>query len=286
MSATVVGKVSAIRRYPVKSMLGEQLRATTIAEGGVAGDRAYALVDDDTGKVVSVKRPRRWGRMFELAAATHAGDVQVRFPDGTSVMVDDPALPARLSVFLGRKVSIASGPAADATFDETWVRHLKDGANPYFDTASRTEDGEELIDAGTFMGPQGNFFNVGAIHIVTTSTTRRLAELAPQNRFDAHRFRPNIVIETDESGFVETGWQGRTLSIGGVRLSVTFTVPRCVMTTLAQGELPADQDVLRTITRHNAIDVFATGTRYPCVGVYAIVNTAGDIRTGDTVTIH
>ena len=57
------------------------------------------------------------------------------------------------------------------------------------------------------------------------------------------------------------------------------------MTTLAQGELPADREVLRTIATHNAVDVFGTGTPYPCVGVYAEVTSGGTIRTGDRVIL-
>ena len=246
----------------------------------------YALIDEETNKVVSVKRPKRWGRIFELTAKTsHDGRVEVSFPDFRSLHIDDPELPDRLSEFLGRRISVASTPPPNAMFDEAWVRELKNGASPYFDLPSRTEDGVELIDAGTFMSAQGNFFNFGAIHIVTTSTTRRLSELAPDSRFDPHRFRPNLVIDTPEEGFVETGWQGHTLTIGDLRLAVTFTVPRCVMTTLAQGDVPADREVLRTITQHNSLDVLSTGTPYPCVGVYADVVAQGDIRVGDSVTL-
>ena len=284
--ANVVGTVASIRRYPVKSMLGEELDTVELTARGAAGDRAYALIDDETGKVVSVKRPQRWGRIFDLAAATSADGVTVAFPDGRLAAVDDPQLPRWLSEFFGRDVSISSVPPDGATFDEAWVRHLKDDAPPYFGLPSRTDDGDdELVDAGTFMSPMGNFFNFGTVHVVTTGTVRRLAELAPESRFDAHRFRPNLVIETDEDGFVETGWQGKVLSMAGVRLAVSFTVPRCVMTTLAQGDLPADPDVLRTITRHNAVDTFSTGVRYPCVGVYAEVAEAGRVAVGDVVTL-
>jgi uncharacterized protein YcbX len=279
-----VGVVSSIRRYPVKSMLGEDLEAASFAARGVAGDRAYALIDDETGKVISVKRPRRWGRIFELAGVTESDGIRVRFPDGVAVAIEDQTLPDRLSEFFGRRISVASVPPPDASFDEAWVRELKNDAGPYFDLPSRIEDGDELIDAGQFMGPLGNFFNFGAVHIVTTSTTRRLAELAPNSRFDAHRFRPNIVVDTHDDGFLETGWQGRTLTIGAVRLTMSFTVPRCVMTTLAQGDLPADPDVLRTISQHNSVEM-GWGNAYPCVGVYADVVADGDIKTGDPVTI-
>ncbi len=279
-----LGVVSQIWRFPVKSMLGETLDAIDVVAGGATGDRAFALIDDETGKVVSVKRPKRWLRIFELAAMTGNDGVRVVFPDGETLPIDDAALPARLSAFLGRSVSVSSSPAADATFDESWVRDLKDDAAPYFGVASRNEgDDTDLIDAGNFMGPNGNFFNFGAVHLVTTGTTRRLRELAPESRFDAYRFRPNFVIETDDEGFVETGWQGQTLEIGTATLQVSFTVPRCVMTTLAQGELPADLGVLRAITEQNSIDCFGTGVAYPCVGVYADVTVAGVVNLGDEV---
>ena len=232
-----------------------------------------------------MKRPKRWGRMFELAAATGPDGVTVSFPDGRCAPVDDPQLPGWLSDLFGRDVSISSVPPEGATFDESWVRHLKDDAGPYYGLPSRMDDGEELVDAGTFMSPLGNFFNFGAVHVVTTSTVRRLAELAPGSRFDAHRFRPNLVVDTEDDGFVETGWQGKVLSVSGVQLAVTFTVPRCVMTTLAQGDLPADPEVLRTVTQHNAVDTFSTGVRYPCVGVYAEVVGPGSVAVGDAVTL-
>ncbi len=286
MTTSVVGTVSSLRRYPVKSMLGEAVESLDVAGRGVTGDRSYAVIDDETSKVVSVKRPKRWGRIFELAAESGPEGVTVRFPDGDRFAIDDAELPKRLSELFGRAVSVASVPPPGATFDELWVKELKNGVAPPFDLPARTEDGEgDLIDAGQFMESGGNFFNFGAVHVVTTSTTRRLTELAPGSRFDAHRFRPNIVIDTVGEGFVETEWQGRRLSIGDVQLDVSFTVPRCVMTTLEQDDLPADPGVLRAISAHNPVDCFGTGTLYPCVGVYADVVTQGSIAVGQPITI-
>src|SRR5262249_50338709 len=156
----------------------------------------------------------------------------------------------RLSEFLGRAVTFDREPPAGATFDELWLRELKADADPYLGLPSRRVDGEELIEGGQFMSAQGTFFNYGGVHLVTTGTTRRLAELAPTTRFDPLRFRPNLVVDTPETGFVETDWVGRTLTIGEVELAVSMTVPRCVMTTLAQDGVPADREVLRTITQH------------------------------------
>ena len=284
-----VGVVAAVRRYPVKSMLGEDLPSGEFDAGGLVGDRAYALVDDESRKVVSVKRPKRWGRMFELAASTGGepagGPVTVTFPDGVAVGVDDPGLAGRLSTFFGRAVSVVDRPPPGATFDEVWLRDLKDGAEPYFGEPSRVEDGDEMVDGGSEMSTHGNLFNYGSVHVVTTSSTDALARATPGSRFDPHRFRPNVVVDTADDGFVETAWQGRTLIVGDVRLAVTFTVPRCVMTTLAQGDLPADRHVLRTITRENAVDVLENGTPYPCLGVYADVAARGRITVGEPVYV-
>ena len=282
----VVGTVSGIRRYPIKSMLGEELDAAVLEQRGLAGDRVYAVIDEETGKVASVKRPQRWRRMFELTSCTlDDGGVTVSFPDGEAVAVNDPKLGARLSEFLGRPVSVTDSPPPDASYDEAWTRELKAGADPYFEMPTYVEDGEEMIDGGGFMKAHGNFFDFGALHLLTTATTRQLERHAPESRFDVRRFRPNILVETDETGFVETGWQARTLEIGDARLQVSFTVPRCVLTTLAQGDLPADRGVLRAITETNSVDVLQSGTAYPCVGVYADVLTEGPIRRGDPVRL-
>jgi uncharacterized protein len=53
--------VSEIWRYPVKSLLGERLDEAVIGSSGIPGDRAYALIDLEDGKVASAKNPRKWG---------------------------------------------------------------------------------------------------------------------------------------------------------------------------------------------------------------------------------
>ncbi len=56
------GRVVAIWRYPVKSMMGEELNATLVTDRGLLGDRSLALVDAETGKVASAKT-RGGGRL-------------------------------------------------------------------------------------------------------------------------------------------------------------------------------------------------------------------------------
>ena len=78
------------------------------------------------------------------------------------------------------------------------------------------------------------------------------------------------------TGFIENDWIGRTLSIGSeVRVLVIRPTARCVMTTLSQGALPKDPDVLRTVVQNNQGNV----------GVYATVARGGTVRRGDAVAV-
>ena len=63
-----VGSVGSLWRYPIKSMMGEELNAIAVTERGLLGDRAYALIDSSTGKVASAKKPRKWSKLFEFSA--------------------------------------------------------------------------------------------------------------------------------------------------------------------------------------------------------------------------
>src|ERR1700738_3936400 len=96
--AEEVGTIAALWRFPVKSILGEELDVTEVSSSGLAGDRAYALIDATTGKVVSAKNPRLWPNMLGCRARflepPHAGEkpppVRITLPDGTSVTSDEP----------------------------------------------------------------------------------------------------------------------------------------------------------------------------------------------------
>src|SRR3984893_17587747 len=93
-----VGSVVSIWRYPIKSMLGEEVNASDVTERGLLGDRAYALVDQVTGKVASAKNPRKWGKLFDFRASLLESPnpggtvppVRITFPDGTQTSSDRP----------------------------------------------------------------------------------------------------------------------------------------------------------------------------------------------------
>src|SRR6266487_1834652 len=109
-----VGTVRALWRYPVKSMLGEELDAVDLGEGGVVGDRAYALRDRETAKVASAKHPKLWPNLLACSAAfvdpPRPGDelppVRIELADGNVVVSDAPDVDAVLSSFFGRDVEL------------------------------------------------------------------------------------------------------------------------------------------------------------------------------------
>jgi MOSC N-terminal beta barrel domain len=66
--STFFGVIEELWRYPVKSMLGEQINATEVTESGLLGDRAYALRDMSDGKIATAKNPRKWPNLFDYRA--------------------------------------------------------------------------------------------------------------------------------------------------------------------------------------------------------------------------
>jgi uncharacterized protein YcbX len=278
---TAAGSVRGLWRYPVKSMLGEELHACELTPRGLVGDRACALVDAEDGKVASAKNPRKWAKLFECRAEylDDSRAVRITLPDGTAISTDDPAAAERLSRLLGRTASLETSAPSAPVLEELWL----DGS----------PDGRAVTDETFAKGsPPGTFFDYGVVHIVTTATLDRLGELYPAGRFDPRRFRPNVLVDAanGDAGFVENAWIGRTVAIGDdVRIRVTDPCPRCVMTTLAQEDLPADPGILRTAARHNRMvggeGRGPDGVYAASIGVYGAVARGGIVRRGNPVRV-
>jgi len=276
-------RVEALLRYPVKSMLGEEVDASVIGERGLIGDRGYALVDQETGKVVSAKNPRRWSVLFECRARfveePHAGSelpaVEIAGPGGETFRSDDPHADEALSRIVARPVRLETRPPDDAV-QEQYRPHVEGITDP---------QDEQVTDEHIAVVAPGTFFDAAPLHILTTATLARLAVLAPDSSFAVSRFRPNVVVDVDgEAGFVENDWVSHELRFGTVRASVFLSAPRCVMTTLAQPGLRADRGVLQAIARHNRFDIPGLGSS-SCVGVYALITQGGSAHKGDRVEL-
>lgn len=270
MTQTVLGSIVSLWRYPVKSMLGEELNAAEITKRGLLGDRVYALVDSSDGKVASA---RKWPQLFDCRAAladvprtdVKAPPVRITLPNGNIVNSEQADLNQIFSKVLRCEVKLSALPDVRTATAEEYSPDIE-GLNH--------RDG--VTDFGL---PEGTFFDCAPVHLLTTATLDRLKGLYPQGRFEVRRFRPNIVVQTanGDRDFVENAWIGQILAIGdAVRLSITGPCPRCVMTTLPQGDLPNDTGILRAAAQHNQANV----------GVYASVSQGGKVRRGDSVRLE
>jgi len=271
MDAKTIGSVASLHRYPVKSMMGEELNATRVGPKGFHGDRVFALADVETGKIASAKNPSKWPSLFSFRAAFSeplGGDslpaVRITFPDGNTVSTRDGDIAAKLSSNLGRPVRFLKSASAAGTLEEYW---------PDIDGLARRD---VVTDEAM---PAETFFDLGMIHLLTTATLDSYRALYSEGRFEPRRFRPNLVIQTppDVKGFPENEWDEKILTIGSdVKIKITGPCGRCVMTTLPQGDLPRDAGILKTAVKYNRARV----------GAYAAVLQGGVIRARDPVQIE
>jgi uncharacterized protein YcbX len=260
-------------------MLGEELRAANVTERGLAGDRALALVHHETGKVVSAKNPRLWRDMLKLAA-TSGPDVKITFPDGTALASTDPGIDAALSEFLGRPVALATTPPPVASLERSDPEEvLREGID--------AEVRMDIIEQVGAAAPDGTFFDYAPLHLITTSSLDRIAELSPRGAVELARYRPNLVIRTPAAGFTENDWVGRELLIGrDLAVRVISRTPRCAIPTLEHGNLPRDTDALRVPAAHNRISPGHDLRPEPCVGVHGQVIRPGRVELGDEVRLR
>ena len=279
----MVGTVDRLRRYPVKSMLGEDLDAGDVTFRGLDHDRRLAVLSRRTGKVASAKYPRLWRALLTLSAAADPpdggeGGVRITLPDGGIVMSTDPDVDQVLSALLSEPVTLTSTPPPGASLDRAVPEAvLADGVT--------AEVPAEIIEIGA-GAPPGTFVDFAPLHLLTTSTLDRIAELSPYQRAHLERYRPNIVIRTEAEGFSENDWLGRDLRVGDeLVLRVIARTPRCAVPTLAHGGLPRDAEALRVLARHNRVTPLPGSDPQPCAGVYAEVLHPGLIRTGDAVRL-
>jgi uncharacterized protein len=267
-----IGNVVSIWRYPVKSMMGEELNSSYVTERGLIGDRVYAIIDQQTGKVASAKNPGKWGKLFDFRAAfidspqtvENIPPVRITLPDGSQIFSNHDEIDGTMSKVLGREVSVMKASLEKPSYEEYW---------PDIEGLAKRE-----IVTDEAMPPQ-TFFDIAVIHLLTTSTLDRLRELYLGGRFEIRRFRPNIVVESasEEKDFIENSWVDKKVAIGeDIVLKVIGPCTRCVMITLPQGDLPKDLGILRTVAKYNQVHA----------GVYASVHRGGTIRRGDIVLLE
>jgi uncharacterized protein YcbX len=252
---TILGQVRECWRYPVKSMQGERVEALAVGGTGIEGDRAHAVIDVSSGRILTAKTVKEL-----LFARVDGGAVQL--PDGTEVALDDPGASGALSAWLGREVRLTTPVAGEErAFQMT------------FDPPN---DAADLVD---IPAPVGSFLDLAAVHIVTTATLEGCRDKRPELDWDVRRFRPNLVIEIDGPPFAENDWGGQALRVGdAVELDVIGPTVRCAMPLRAQPGLEREAGLFHAMCELN--------TRFANhLGVYANTRNPGRVATGDAVTL-
>ncbi|TPP09508.1 MOSC domain-containing protein [Rhizobium glycinendophyticum] len=240
-----IGRVAELWRYPVSSVGGQSLPQLDVSPTGIEGDRRFALFDPASGLAAAPEREPRWRPALFLDAVRDESALlpQLRFPDGETFWLDDARLNHRLEAHFGFAARIGAYGGLD------------DGADMRFPIVS-------------------NRYAPAALHLVTTASLRALAKAGSLPPIDHRRFRPSVLIETDEDdGFIENAWIGHETTIGATVVTVTEPTRRCGLTIVAQPAVDEEPQVLRTIMRHNARNL----------GVYATVQAPVTLSVGDPV---
>ncbi|HYL58859.1 MAG TPA: MOSC N-terminal beta barrel domain-containing protein [Candidatus Acidoferrales bacterium] len=277
MARIQIGKVSALARYPVKSMLGEALDELEIGDRGAIGDRAYALRELATRLIVSAKK---FPRLYEFRATYDSppavgksARITIELPGGRKIHANDADASEAISAALGHRVALESSSGA---------RGEKAGIDP--SSVFADVPVEKVIPGLTaatmpdhFALEKNSFFDTAVMHVIASGTLRHMAKLAaPGSNFDPRRFRPTIFVDSvaRDDAFIEDEWIGGTLEVGDA-LKIVAMQPalRCVMTTHPQEDLARDYAILRTAAQHHRANV----------GVFASIGAPGRVRVGDPV---
>ena len=286
MSAAIVD----LYRYPVKSMGGHALERTALTDKGIPGDRAWTLKDEERG---GIKGGKRFPQLLDMCASfisepsaqVQSPQVQIALTDGRRISSSDLDVNDVLSKEVGASVSL--WPLLPDDQLEHYRRPpLQDGVNPedYFREVFARNADEPLPDLTAFPeelfiyeSSPGTYFDAFPILLMSKASLRHfadcMAEQGQESQFDVRRFRPNIVVETAESGFPENAWVGRRGKIGSAIVKIEMECPRCVMTTHGFANLPKDPQIMRYLVKENDGNL----------GVYLSIEQPGEISVGNEI---
>jgi uncharacterized protein len=246
-------------RHPVKSFQGEPLDAALLEDDGLQFDRAFGIIDQSTGKILTARREP--ALLFAKAHVSAAGELTVAVPlpgmeteKRREFIGMSPELDAALSAWLGREVALVPAKNHPTVSAENFDDAL-DESGPVHD----------------WQLPEGRFVDSAPLLLITTATLESGAGIYPEGRWDVRRFRPNLVVDANGTSWLEDGWRNLVLRVGEVELSVQKPCTRCTMVTRAQPGIPADSTIFRSLAHEH-------GATF---GVLCDVRTPGTLHVGD-----
>jgi uncharacterized protein len=240
--------IEQVWRYPVKSLGGERVQASLASPRGLLGDRLWAVQDAD-GKLGSGKNSRRFRRMLGLL------DLTARYPVEPEPACIEPPVVVGPE---GTEYPVAAGSA------DQFLREFL--AAP--DLQVRRE--HEI-----------SYFDEVPLSLIGTATLAWLSTQLPAIKVEPRRFRPNLVVRTDQA-FVEESWLGRPARIGAGpnALATVFdrVLERCVMVGMAQPGLAESGSVLKRLGQRE--------DRPLCLALGGHIAGDGIVRVGDILTLE
>ena len=249
--------VKAIYVSPVKSLALSSLVEAQVTKRGIAGDRAFFIVDA-RGKVFT---QRELPRMVTIAATYDAENerLQMTFPD--CVVESD----------------VLTGDLLDGDFSSL-TYHGRAVLGP-FDAALSAFAGQPLrlakVDDVAHLA-----FDGFPLSLCSDASVARVREAAGHEQLDERRFRQNIFVEGAREPHEEDTWVGREVAVGDVTLRVKMRDPRCVITTRDPDTGEHDVDTLKVIASYRTDQPKEVN-----FGVYCTVAVPGVIRAGDDVRL-
>lgn len=290
----LIGKLREIWRYPVKSLGGSTVETAYVHDKGVAGDRAWAAIDEETGDICTAKRlpgllnmTARFEREPQSAVAytTEIPPVAIGFPDGREIAHSGPQSSA-VSEYLGKSVRLHP---LEPPENQGHYRMSSPPSEEEFNRSLNIGKGEKELDFSEYdptliqflmeySSIPGTYYDAFPLHMVTTAALDHMRDLTGED-FDIRRFRPNLLIETatDTRGFAEFDWIGKTLKIDEVELKVESRTLRCSM--------PAREQQHCGLERNPGVSKALYQTTNRFLGVNLAVSKTGWLRSDAEVEL-
>jgi len=269
-----MGTVAGLWRYPVKSAGGQGMTHVDANQGGVVGDRKWAVVDD-AGIIVSAKHPARGGRLLQVSCGycDGSGETRLRVPAGPEVVAGTAEADRAVSAWLSEPVHLSSDPVPGAALRRWWPSQL----DLVPEWQSSALPGTAAVTSMAGPARHRSFVDYGALHLIFTDDLRRLG-VASCCDIDPIRFRPNILVEGG-SEFRDAS----RIRIGDVILDVELPTPRCALPGVSPQNGTLDAAILRALAKHDRRPVGSLGTA-ACFGLYARLSANARFSVGDQVS--
>jgi uncharacterized protein YcbX len=217
-----VGVIRQLGRYPVKSMRGEPLFATTLTLQGVPADRRYAFVQTASRSSFPWFTARELPELLcYCTSVTEAGAQEA------AVTVTTPG---------GEKFPITSDELRETL---------------------EARSGKKLFLLYDYRGS----YDVAPISLISRQTVSQIAKES-ETAEDPLRFRPNLLVDLESGEpFDELNWVGRIVRVGDTaRIAITQVDQRCMMITLDPASAKPSPAILRCVTQQHkqCAGVYAT----------------------------